>query len=349
MYIDDAKEFIKSVIDKKVKIAVMMHGTMGIGKSWIIEQIAEELNIPFIDLRLAQMEPGDLIGIPRSRDGQTVWDRPEWFPDGKEQPEGILFLDELNRAPQDVRQAIFQLVNARRMMTHKLPAGWGIVSAVNPENSTMNYQVESLDPAMLRRFCNIKVTPDPEVWLKWAINHGKIDSAITGFIAAHGELLSGKDDFKLEGTAAPDQYRMIDELIKANIIPQKFQMEIFRGLVGVTAATALVKFIDANYNRPVSGNEVLNNYPKIRAKLKRQRNDENHVTVKEVAAELDSKKPTKKLMDNLTQFIKDLPAEPQATIVHKLSKDYLTELMNYPELTKEIAAIMKATRKDARG
>ena len=93
-----------------------------------------------------------------------MYARPEWFPD-ESQPKGILFLDELNRAPVDVRQAVFQLVKEKTMHTHKLPEGWFIVSAINPDNT--GYQVETLDKAMLRRFCQIKVTKDADIWLSW--------------------------------------------------------------------------------------------------------------------------------------------------------------------------------------
>ncbi|MEE9214877.1 MAG: AAA family ATPase [Thermodesulfobacteriota bacterium] len=387
MFVDETKDFLKSVAQKQVKVAVMLHGSMGIGKSWIVKQAGIELGFDpeteIIDLRLAQMEPADLIGIPRSSmfrwlkqvmrkikgehtsswsditksflsvlhitetddEEVTIWEKPEWFPNAKKHPRGILFLDELNRAPQDVRQAVFQLVNEWRLHTHKLPPGWSIFSAVNPSNSKLNYQVEELDPAMLRRFCNIKVSADPEVWLKWAHGIGDIDDSITGFIAAHPDLLSPKEQFTLDGHPTPDQYRMIDILMKNDVVLKKHQMEVFRGLIGITPAQSLIKFIDANYNRPVTGKEVLDTYEKIIKKLKKQRTDEMHVTVKEVAAELDNRKPSKKVMDNLTRFIEDIPSEHQATVVHKLSKEFLSELMNYPKLTKKIAAIMKETKK----
>lgn len=358
MYVNDAKLFIKDVVSKHVKIAVMMHGSMGIGKSWIIKQIGDELgydpHTEVIDLRLAQMEPADLVGIPRSRDGKTVWDRPEWFPDPKEHPKGILFLDELNRAPQDVRQAVFELVNEWKLHTHRLPPGWSIVSAVNPPNSTMNYQVEELDPAMIRRFCNIRVSVNEDDWQKWAHTKTKdadgkevsnIDEAITGFISAHSELLSIKEDFKIEGFPNPDGYRMIDTLRKSGVLLHKHQAEIFSGLIGVNAATTLIKYIDANYSRPVSGKDVLDNYEKIKRKLKKQRTDEMHVTVKETISELETRKSSKALMDNLVKFIKDIPGEHAATVVHKLPKEFLSELMNYPDATKLVASLMKEARK----
>lgn len=353
MYVSEAKEFIKRIAENKIKISVMMHGSMGIGKSWLVKQIGEELgydsDTEIVDLRLAQMEPADLIGIPRSRDGRTVWDRPEWLPDAEKHPRGILFLDELNRAPQDVRQAVFQLVNEWKLHTHSLPDGWSIVSAINPENSTLNYQVEALDPAMLRRFVNIKVSPDRDTWLKWATGEGNIDKTLTGFISSHGELLFSKDDFKVEGNPSPDQYRMIDTLLKAGIVEPRHQMEIFTGLIGVNAATSLVRFIDRNYSRPASGQDVIERYSgdkALRKKVKDQNKkaDEMHSTITELVAELDNRKPSKKGLENLVEFIEDVSAEHKATVVHKMPKPWLHELISNSKVTKVIAQIMKQAK-----
>ena len=70
MYVDETKDFLKAVIAKNVKVSIMLHGSMGIGKSWIVKQAGVESGFDpeteIIDLRLAQMEPADLIGIPRS-------------------------------------------------------------------------------------------------------------------------------------------------------------------------------------------------------------------------------------------------------------------------------------------
>ena len=43
---------------------VMLWGPPGVGKSQIVAQVAEKNDIPVIDIRLSQMEPSDLRGIP---------------------------------------------------------------------------------------------------------------------------------------------------------------------------------------------------------------------------------------------------------------------------------------------
>lgn len=359
MRIPDAKEFIKKVASANCKVPVMMMGSMGIGKSQIVDQAARELTydkvvggrketVPFefIDLRLAQQEPGDLIGIPRVNPstGFTEWAKPAWWP--KEGTKGILFLDELNRAPTDVRQAVFQLVKEHRLHTHQLPDGWMCVSAVNPDNN--NYQVETLDPAMLRRFCVIKVTADVESWLKWAHASGKVDSSVTGFIAAHRKLLGVDEEFSIDTKPTPDQWAMLDRIRKSGAIDQHIEIEVFTGLVGNEAAIAFRKFLDTNYKRPVTGEEILNNYhdkPALRKKAKEQRNDENHQTMLDLTALMSSiKKPTQQQVDNLAAYIKDVTPEIQTSVVHRLPREWMTELVKNREVTQLIADVCAKSR-----
>jgi len=65
------KEF-KSTLDGH-HTPVMLWGPPGIGKSQMVAQVAVEQNVDVIDIRLSQMEPSDLRGIPF-----RIEDRVEW-------------------------------------------------------------------------------------------------------------------------------------------------------------------------------------------------------------------------------------------------------------------------------
>lgn len=47
----------------KARLVPMLHGSPGCGKSQIMADIAEELNLQMIDVRLAQMDSTDLNNI----------------------------------------------------------------------------------------------------------------------------------------------------------------------------------------------------------------------------------------------------------------------------------------------
>ena len=52
---------------------VMLWGPPGVGKSQMVAQVAEKHRVPVIDIRLSQMEPSDLRGIPFRVDEEVEW------------------------------------------------------------------------------------------------------------------------------------------------------------------------------------------------------------------------------------------------------------------------------------
>lgn len=158
--------------------SLLMEGVHGIGKSQIVEQFVNDNDYHLEILFLSHQEVGDIIGIPHKvelEDGTaiTTWSQPIWLQRMKAAAQQgkrcVLFLDELNRAPIDVRQSALQLVLERRIHEHELPVVNGerslIVSAINPADE---YQVDELDAALLDRFLKITVTPDLKAWLQHA-------------------------------------------------------------------------------------------------------------------------------------------------------------------------------------
>lgn len=70
------KAIAKSHIDNIVsyRFASNIIGSAGIGKTQLMKEIANELNVALVNVRVGQLEPGDLIGIPREEtiNGITV-------------------------------------------------------------------------------------------------------------------------------------------------------------------------------------------------------------------------------------------------------------------------------------
>ena len=65
----ELKEHLIRVVEERLMIAIMIWGPPGIGKSSIVREVAEERNMNFTDLRLSQLSPTDLRGLPVPRDG----------------------------------------------------------------------------------------------------------------------------------------------------------------------------------------------------------------------------------------------------------------------------------------
>jgi MoxR-like ATPase len=81
---------------------------------------------------LTTIEPVDIRGAIYADDSreQTVWFPPEFLP-GEDEPEGILFLDELTAADQRLQISAYSLILDRRVGKYRLPAGWLVVAAGN--------------------------------------------------------------------------------------------------------------------------------------------------------------------------------------------------------------------------
>jgi len=167
---------------------VMLWGPPGVGKSQVVAQIAEKHDVPVIDIRLSQMEPSDLRGIPfRSSDSLVEWAIPSMLPNAERHgPRGVLFLDEITSAAPTVSAAAYQLILDRRLGEYRIPDGWAIFAAGNRQGDRgVTY---SMPAPLANRFSHIEFETHLDDWVAWAYaNH--IDERIIAFLRFRPELL----------------------------------------------------------------------------------------------------------------------------------------------------------------
>jgi len=224
----------------KKKITAMLWGPPGIGKSSIVKQVAQELGINLVDLRLPQLEPPDLRGIPvPNRETKTAdWYYPEYLPsDG----EGILFLDEIEKAPVAVKNAALQLVLDREIGSYKLPPGYSIVCAGNREDDGAFSQ--QLGSALANRMMHFDVVPDYEAWLTWA-RQNNITDGILGYLAFRPDHLY-RYDVDAKAFPTPRSWEMLNTMWQGidNIAEQNELLEAVVGkVVGLEYRTWLTVY-----------------------------------------------------------------------------------------------------------
>ncbi len=166
---------------------VMLWGPPGVGKSQMIAQVAGKHNVPLLDIRLSQMEPSDLRGIP-FRDNELVeWAIPAMLPDAERHgPSGILFLDEITSAPPSVSAAAYQLILDRKLGAYQIPDGWAIFAAGNRQGDRgVTYTMPS---PLANRFSHFEVDINVDDWVAWAYTNN-LDDRIIAFIRFRPELL----------------------------------------------------------------------------------------------------------------------------------------------------------------
>src|SRR5690606_34508179 len=117
----------------------------------------KEMGYELVIRDLSLMEGPDLSGLPYFKDGRTHYAAPSFLPlDGK----GLLWFEEVNRAPRHVIAPCFELLTSRRLNDYTLPPGWTVGFAINGAHHAEGYLVEELDPALLSRFMKLTIVPD---------------------------------------------------------------------------------------------------------------------------------------------------------------------------------------------
>lgn len=251
MKLSEAYKIVKTNI--KIKNPVMLWGPPGIGKSSIIHQIADEMGYNVIDLRLAQLEPTDLRGVPMpNRDtGRADWFLPSFWPtpavcefvrqvvdnDGNETEvtvkvgdgingPGIVFLDEIEKAPVSVKNASLQLVLDRMIGSYKLPNDWAIVCAGNREEDGCFSQ--PLGSALSNRMCHLDIDPDLDAWAAWAREKEVLEDIIS-FLHFKPELLYKQTEEHAFPT--PRSWVMASRLLQT-VTAEKDKRELLSSAVG---------------------------------------------------------------------------------------------------------------------
>lgn len=134
-------------------------GAPGIGKSQVINALAQRLGMTVCDIRLSMFDPVDLRGLPAIVAGLTQWIRPQIWPAADAGPT-LLFFDECDRAAPAVQNAALQIVLDRKIGEHVLPASTRVLAAGN--GATDRTGTNKLSAAAANRFKHYYVKADAE-------------------------------------------------------------------------------------------------------------------------------------------------------------------------------------------
>lgn len=177
---DEAADLLEVLTDQDD--AVMLWGTMGIGKSSVVFQLGAKKNRKVIEYRANLREPVDVRGIPVPdlSTGTTRWLVPDELPRVERDGEfGYLFLDEINTATPQMMAVLFGLVLDRRVGDYVLPPGWKIIAAGNRVSDRAAAQ--RMPTALRNRFAHLFCVPNVDAWVKWA-NANDVAQEIVAFV-----------------------------------------------------------------------------------------------------------------------------------------------------------------------
>jgi hypothetical protein len=205
MHPEDLKTYLDQLITNNLKISTMIWGAPGIGKSSIVSQLATAHQLEFIDIRLSQLAPTDLRGLPVAEDGISKWFPPEFLP---QQGRGILFLDEINMAPPAMQGMAQQLILDRRVGSYVVPDQWFVWAAGNRKEDRAG--VFDMPAPLANRFLHLQVEPDFESFKAYALGIG-IHEQIIAFLSFRPSLLH-KIDPQQPAWCSPRSWMMASSL-----------------------------------------------------------------------------------------------------------------------------------------
>lgn len=225
---------------------LLMHSSPGVGKSSIVKQVAEELGIGFVDVRLAEMESVDIRGLPSvdAEKGQMRWNAPDFWPrDPKSH--GIIFLDELTSAPRDSQVAAYEVILDRKIGEfYKVPDGWYIAAAGN--KVTDRAVATTMSSALSNRFMHFEVEVDPDQWIKWA-QMNDVHPSVIGYIQYRPMNLFSMEHENLErGWPSPRSWHRVSEMVKLYVNNEPLLRKVVYGLVGPAKGVEFMEFYKLN-------------------------------------------------------------------------------------------------------
>ncbi|RLE64873.1 MAG: hypothetical protein DRJ47_06775 [Thermoprotei archaeon] len=189
--ISKLKEYLRTIRKDR---SVLILGPPGVGKSVSVREFAEEeakrmgkefvdyddsmfsdiMREPdkyyvFVDMRLTECEPSDLIGVPRDLDSIVMY-KPLGWSRVLSRCAGLLFLDELTNVDRpDIQAVAYKIALDRKVGFCKLHRDVRVVAAGNrPDHSLIAHE---LPAPLLSRFHVIDVlAPDVNEWIEWMSN-----------------------------------------------------------------------------------------------------------------------------------------------------------------------------------
>ncbi|MCD7775528.1 MAG: AAA family ATPase [Clostridiales bacterium] len=205
-------EFGEYVIPVQRQRPIFLLGAPGIGKTAVMEQIAEEMDIALVSYSMTHHTRQSALGLPVIREktfGGKEYSVSEYTMseilssvyetmESSGKKEGILFLDEINCVSETLTPSMLQFLQFKTFGRHRVPKGWVVVTAGNPPQ--FNKGAREFDVATMDRLKVIEIDASYDAWRKYAVNRG-VHGAVISYLD-----IRKQDFYSLENTTEGMSY-----------------------------------------------------------------------------------------------------------------------------------------------
>ena len=238
----------------------------------------------------------------------------------KKAKRSTLFLDEFNRAPQDILNASLQLILDHRLHNHILPLVNGqetlIVAAINPTGG--DYTVQEFDPALLDRFVECEATADFKAWFKWA-SENKVNKIVTDFLMENQNKFHFVPEDGSKGASPRSWTRLASFIDRIEDTSTDIMTHYVKGTVGSALAARFISFYNS-YSSSMSPKDLEKLIKKEITKAKKAGNTSPEYvaeSIVDLVAEMDAVRRAEFAETYVKDYInKDTAAEAMPMLVY---------------------------------
>lgn len=246
------KETLKSLFP--IRRTVCIEGAPGGGKTTIVHQVANELEVPIIEKHLPTMLVEDFGILFKNETGGLHYELPDWFPvKGKAPENGILLFDDRNQAGGDLQKVLANICQARNLHGVSLPDGWQVVSTGNRQSDRAG--ANRVLSHLRNRETLLELDTHLDDSTQWMIDHD-VKGEVVSFLRFRTGLLHEFDPQRDQNPTPRSWVEGVSDVL--GTVPADAEFECFKGAVGEGAAAEFVGFMRIWRKLPNIDNLLLN-------------------------------------------------------------------------------------------
>jgi hypothetical protein len=232
------KETIKSLFP--ITRTLSIEGAPGGGKTTIVHEVAQELDVPCIERHMPTMLVEDFgVLFPETNNNTLHYKLPDWFPVKGRSPErGILLFDDRNQAGPDLQKVLANICQARTLHGVEMPDGWMVVSTGNRQADRAG--ANRVLSHLRNRETVLELETHLDDWTAWAINND-VKPEVISFIRFRPGLLHDFDPQRDQNATPRAWVDGVSDVL--GTVPAEAEFECFKGAVGEGAAAEFVGFV----------------------------------------------------------------------------------------------------------
>lgn len=234
---------------------ICIEGPPGGGKTTICQEVAQELDIPYVEIHLPTALVED-FGIPDvMQSGESFgYKMPDWFPiKGTASDNGILCIDDRNQGNTDLQKVLANLCQARTLHRKPLPPGWMVISTGNRQADRAG--ANKVLGHLRNRETVYELETHLDDWTQWAIDHG-VRPEVVSFLRFRPGLLHDYDPQRDSNPTPRSWVEGVSDVF--GTVKPDAEFESFKGAVGEGAAAEFVGFVRIYRKLPNPDNIFLN-------------------------------------------------------------------------------------------